>query len=91
MVGEHHQYRQAAHEASHTAIGAVAFGGKVGKVVRVSIDGVYSGQILKGEHPADLPVQHSTKIELYINLKAAKALGIVVPLPLSGRTDGVIE
>ena len=55
------------------------------------IVGLYTGRILKGDNFANLPVQQASKVELYINLKTAKALGITVPLPLSGRADEVFE
>jgi putative ABC transport system substrate-binding protein len=67
----------------------VAYGSAVADAYRLA--GVYTGRILAGDKPADLPVQQATKVEMYINLKTAKTLGINVPNTLIGRADEVIE
>jgi putative tryptophan/tyrosine transport system substrate-binding protein len=69
--------------------GLASYGGSLSDAYRLA--GGYAARVLKGEKPGDLPVQQATKVELFLNLKTAKALGIAVPLPLSGRADELIE
>ena len=79
-----YQYRPFA-----TAGGLISYGSNLSETYRVA--GTYTGRILNGEKPADLPVQQSRKVEMIINLKAAKALGLTIPLSLLGCADEVIE
>jgi putative ABC transport system substrate-binding protein len=79
-----YQYR-----AFAAAGGLMSYGASLADGTRLA--GAYTGRVLKGEKPGDLPVQQATKVELIINLKTARALGITVPLTLRGRADELIE
>jgi len=79
-----HQFRPFA-----AAGGLMSYGTDVDDLFRLS--GVYAGRVLKGEKPAELPVERATRVAFVINMKTAKALGLTVPLPLIGRADEVIE
>src|SRR3974390_3159653 len=89
-IGAGHAMPAVFENRSFAAAGGLAsYGGNLIDAYRLT--GTYVARILKGEKPADLPIQQVTRLELVINAKSLKALGITVSLPLSGRADEVIE
>jgi putative ABC transport system substrate-binding protein len=86
----HHRVPAIAEDPNFAASGGLmSYGASTPDMYRLA--GIYIGRILKGEKPADLPVQQAVKVQMTVNLKTARALGIAVPLPLLGRADEVIE
>ena len=81
----------AVHPLSEFAVagGLMSYGSDFADAYRLL--GVYVGRVLRGDKPAGLPVQQATKVEMVVNLKAARALGVTLPLALLGRADRVIE